>query len=858
MSRSVTAGSRIGPYEIVALIGAGGMGEVYRARDTRLSREVAVKVLPRSFADDPARMRRFEQEARAAGMLNHPNILAVYDIGTHEGSPYVVSELLEGQTLRERIDGSPLPPRKAIEYAIQIARGLAAAHEKGIVHRDLKPDNVFITREGRVKILDFGLAKVSPQAAMATAETALLGSAVPTTDAGMVLGTVNYMSPEQVRAQPADHRSDIFSFGLVLYEMLTGRQAFKADSAIETMSAILKADPPRIADTVRDLPPALERIVLHCLEKAPEERFQAAGDLAFDLETLSQSWSSGTLSAPITASRRPRKVLAAAVVLAAAGAGLFFAGRATAPVREPEFERLTFRRGLIDMARFAPNGRSVVYAAEWDGLPNTIYTVEPGNPESRSLDIEGTFASVSPKNELALLRPGLGVPSVLARIPMGGGAPREILEGVITADWSPGERGGSNTESIAVVRMAEGRQRLEFPIGHVLHEPSGFVYRIRVSRSGSHIAFAEHPMINDTRGDVCVVDLNGNKKTLSTGWEDVGWLAWSPDGREIWFSAAKGGVDHRLYAVTLDGRLRRLLSGAGSLRLQDVSSDGRVLIAQTTIRPSITVRVPGGDDDIELAWMDFSALADLSDDGKYVLFSEQGEAGGAGYSVYLRPTDGSPAVRLGKGNAFSLSHDGRWVLAVDPAAQNLVLLPTGPGQPRVLEKHDMVSYSWAGFFPDDTRILLFGTGKDGASRVYVQPIDSGEPPRPITPPGVGILRNTLTPDGKWVAARASSRIMLYPVDGGTPRPVPGSGPEDVPIRWNRDGRILYIGVNDRPLPIYAVDVVTGRRTLVHRLVPRDAVGASAIADVRLTADGRGYAFWYFQTHDTLYQITGLR
>ena len=278
-------------------------------------------------------------------MLNHPNILAVYDIGSHAGAPYVVSELLEGETLRGRIDGTPLPPRKAIDYATQIARGLAAAHDKGIVHRDLKPDNIFVTREGRVKILDFGLAKVA-RADGCRRNRARRGHRVTKTEAGMVLGTAAYMSPEQVRAHPVDHRSDIFSFGLVLYEMLSGQQAFKADSAVETMSAILKADPPRLTETRRDLPPDLDRIILHCLEKNPEERFQSAGDIAFNLESIGQSSSTSgkAIAQPATArSRWMVPALAAAAV--AAGAGLFSAGRATVPpAPEPQFDQLTFRQ----------------------------------------------------------------------------------------------------------------------------------------------------------------------------------------------------------------------------------------------------------------------------------------------------------------------------------------------------------------------------------------------------------------------------------------------------------------------------------------------------------------------------------
>src|SRR5881398_3051275 len=286
---ALTSGTKLGPYEIQSPLGAGGMGEVYRTRDTRLDREVAIKVLPAGFARDPERLRRFQQEAQAAAALNHPNILAVHDFGEHEGSPYMVTEFLEGETLRERLRPGTLPVRKATEYAEQVARGLAAAHEKGVVHRDLKPENIFGTRDGRIKILDFGIAKLTR--AGADGPTFQMAATEP----GMVLGTVGYMSPEQVRGEAVDHRSDIFAFGAILYEMLTGKRAFKRNSSIETLSAILKEEPEDLADAMPNVPPQLEKLVRRCLEKDREVRFQSARDLAFNLETLSTFGSSPTL-----------------------------------------------------------------------------------------------------------------------------------------------------------------------------------------------------------------------------------------------------------------------------------------------------------------------------------------------------------------------------------------------------------------------------------------------------------------------------------------------------------------------------------------------------------------------------------
>ena len=319
---SLPAGSRLGPYEILAPLGAGGMGEVYRARDSRLGRDVAIKVLPSSFSNDPDRLRRFEQEARAAGLLNHPNVTAVYDIGTVDGAPYVVSELLEGETLRARLSGGALGPRRAVDYAIQIAHGLSAAHEKGIVHRDLKPENLFVTKDGRVKILDFGLAKLT-QADSSGPQTNLPTAPVNAgTEPGMVLGTLGYMSPEQVRGRTADARSDIFSFGAILYEMLSGRRAFQRDTAADTMSAILREDPPDLSSTNRQLPPVLDRIVHHCLEKDPEARFHSAHDLAFQLQFPATDEISGIAAAPAAKRRTPTALLALGAIALLLAAGL--------------------------------------------------------------------------------------------------------------------------------------------------------------------------------------------------------------------------------------------------------------------------------------------------------------------------------------------------------------------------------------------------------------------------------------------------------------------------------------------------------------------------------------------------------
>ena len=856
---SLAAGTRLGPYEVAAPVGSGGMGEVYRARDTRLGRDVAVKVLPGALSADADRLRRFEQEARATGALDHPNILAIHDVGTHDGAPYVVTELLEGETLRERINGAALPARKAIDFAGQIARGLAAAHDRGIVHRDLKPENLFVTRDGRVKILDFGLAKLKGIEALTERETrAAADPRDPGTGAGTVLGTVGYMSPEQVRAQPVDHRSDIFSFGAVLYEMLSGRRAFRGGSAVETMNAILKEDPPDLSDTNRNLPPALERIVGHCLEKNPEERFQSARDIAFDLEALSGQSAQAIL--PVTEPERrvrwlkPVAAGLAAVVIAAVS---FLAGRRGTEQPVPAFKPLTFRRGTIDSARFAPDGRTVVYEARWEGRPAEIFSTQPGSPESRSLDLpDALLSGISPSGEMAvgLRRPGKAG-RTLARVPLGGGAPRDVLDNVTFADWGP------DGSSFVVVRRSGSRLRLEFPIGKVLYEAAGDIRNARVSPRGDRVAFTDQPIIGDARGDVAVVDLAGKKTTLAPGWEDLGGLAWSADGSEVWFTASAAGGDRTLYAVTLSGRQRMVSRVPGTLVLQDIASDGRVLLSHGTNHPVILALVPGETKERDLTWLDYSVVADISQDGQTLLFTEQGFAGGPHYAVYLRGTDGSPAIRLGKGNASALSADGQWALAIDLAPPTqLVLLPTGAGEAHALPRHNIQGFQWAGWLPDGKSVLFTGSEPGRGPRIYVQDVGGG-PPRAVTPEGVFTLDNTISPDGRFVVGDTESESEIYPVAGGEPRAIPGLDANDLPIRWSGDGRSLYLRsriLREVPARVYRLDLSTGRRDLWKELGPADPSGVTSVPFIAITPDARSYAYTYNSRLSNLYLVEGLK
>jgi Tol biopolymer transport system component len=837
------------------------MGEVYRARDSRLGREVAIKVLPASLSNDADRLRRFEQEAKAAGLLNHPNITAVYDIGSHEGAPYVVSELLEGETLRAVLAGGRLPPRKAIDYALQMAHGLAAAHEKGIVHRDLKPENLFVTKDGRLKILDFGLAKLTHTEEGAREKTNL-PTATAATEPGVVLGTIGYMAPEQVRGRPADARSDIFSFGAILYEMLSGNRAFHGDSAADTMSAILREDPPELSLTNQNLPPGLERIVRHCLEKNPEQRFHSAHDLAFDLESLSGLSAPGARPVPARAAPSRRGLFGAAVVavLAAAVAASYIAGRRmerkSAPAG-PSFSQLTFRQQPIFKARFAPDGKIVFSAAVQGSIPE-IFSLRPDFPGANARGLTDIhLLSISSRGELAVLTRARYVAhnlfnGTLARMPLEGAAPREILEGVREADWSP------DGADLAIIRDVGGKDRLEFPVGRVLCEASGYMSDLRFSPKGDRIAFFEHPLKYDDRGLVAVVDLSGKRTVLSDGyWGEEG-LAWSPSGEEVLFSAGRAYNNFAVYAVTLSGRRRTAIESAGGLTIQDIRPDGRWLATRDDLFRKMFGKAREEQAERDLSWLDLSDPNALSADGKTLLFTEESGSVGANYVVCLRGMDGSAVVRLGEGAGADLSPDGKWALTVVPASPaQLVLYPTGAGEKRRLDSGGIVSYEAAQFFPDGRRLLVCGAETGRAVRCYVQEISGGKP-RPVTPEGTS--RGFVSPDGTSILVRGSAgNLEIYPSEGGAPKIVPATTPEDSALRWGPDGRSIIVFRGPR-IPVHGekLDLATGRREPLVTFGGAETAGALRIGTFALSDDGKSYAYSFGYQLSHLFLVEGVK
>jgi hypothetical protein len=851
----------LGPYKIVAPIGAGGMGVVYRAADTRLGREVAVKVLSPHLTNDADATRRFEQEAVAAGRLNHPNILAIYDIGEENGSRYIVSELLEGESLRARLRTGAIHARKATDYAQQVARGLAAAHERGIIHRDLKPENLFITRDGIVKILDFGLVKListrlpGEPAASPEAET-FRGTP---TEPGRIMGTVGYMAPEQIRGASGDHRSDIFAFGAILYEMLSGRQAFLAESPIETLNSILKDEPADLADLGIRVPDALERIVRHCLEKNPDERFQSARDLGFNLGAIS-----GLTSQIVTFRRFPhfnaRRAgwITVAVILAAAAlAAAYVAGTHRGRKPPPAFARVTYRGGTILHARFSPDGQTILYGARWGGAPPTVFSARADAPESRDLGYgPSDVLAVSSRGQVAIaLRPRfvgyLRQIGTLAQVSIAGGsAPRPILDDVEAADFAPG------SDALAVVRTVEGRCRLEYPIGKVLYSTIGWISHPRFSAKGDVIAFIDHPFPNDDRGVVAIIPAGAaatDKHTLTDEYESIDGLAWNHD--EVWFSAHRsGGAGRSLNAVTRGGDVRLVVTSAGWLWMSDIAADGRVLVTQQNIRAGMSASVPNDPHERDLSWLDYSVVRDLSADGRTILFSESGEAGGSIFSVYIRSIDGSPAVRLGEGTSESLSPDGRWVLSIprNRKPPQVVMLPTGVGQPRAVTS-DKLAHRNARWFPDGEHILFQASEPSHSPRLWVQSVNGG-PPRAISPENVA--GGIVTPDNRRALGRAADHhFYFYPVSGGTPELAGALQSSDVPIRFGHDSSTLYVASFGKiPAMLMRVNLATGERTLLRETAPPDRSGLINVGPIFVTPDGGTMAYSYLRLLSELYLV----
>ena len=907
-------GSYLGPYLLQAQIGVGGMGVVYRALDAKLDRQVAIKVLPASMAEDPARVARFQREARAVAALSHPNVLGIFDFGQVGNTVYAVMELLEGENLRERLRGGALPTRKALDLAAQVALGLAAAHGKGILHRDIKPENVFLCKDGQVKLLDFGLAKVLPRwnpvhatpdeqlTAMEATSTALVPIPFPGpgampgsgTQAGFVVGTLGYMSPEQIRGEELDARSDIFSFGVMLYELLSGQRAFRRDTAALTLEAILNEEAPELRSTKGALSPVLESIVAHCLEKRPEARFQSARDIAFALQHLDTT----TLGGPMVPARpSPWRlswrqglgaVLALGVVLALGALGF-----RQAPV--PVFHKVNASQGTLESAFFGPDGRTIFYSARIQGRKPELFVLLPDSEGPKPLGVQDALLlGVSATSELALLknparRFGGAYSGLLAQTPGGGGSVKEILEDVCDAAW--------DGRTMALLAMDDqGTLRVEFPSGHTVLQEQGSACVIKCLRLGGDKLALIRSDNNAGRSFVETVGRTGVRKTLFTKEGDslaqtLTGLAWGPGG-ELWFSEWEGDQTS-LWILPRHGGRRLVWRGEGAKQLLDVSAAGQVLLASQLVRRGVFLQKDGVTR--ELSILGGTQAAGLSADGRTLLLLESPalDGGTAQDQTYVYRPDQDAPMKLARGNPMSLTPDGSALhlsldfmgpkdleggasaalqqAGLDPATildpkadpiPYLYFMPTGPGRPRAVPLPRRFEGRGTAFLRG-AQVLFQGQVK-GELAWYDWTPGQGEP-RAFTPPGLGgVVAGLipLSPDGNRFVATGNAKDWFIILLHGSlpPQTVHGLRKGERIVGWCADNHNLYVRpeLSVLPVDLWRLDPATGARTQVRSFTPPDPSGHLQIRTVFLTPDLSTVAYTYDRKLSELFRVEGLK
>ncbi|HKI86868.1 MAG TPA: protein kinase, partial [Thermoanaerobaculia bacterium] len=714
-------GAQLGPYEILSALGAGGMGEVYRARDTRLDREVAVKVLPEHLSANPEIRARFEREARAVSSLNHPHICTLFDVGRDGNTDYLVMELVEGESLADRLARGPLAFPEVLRLGVQICGALTRAHRSGIIHRDLKPGNIMLSKGG-AKLMDFGLARNAIRTEAGEGSASRLAQsptiAQPLTAEGSLVGTFQYMAPEQLEGKETDERSDVWALGCVLYEMATGSRAFEGSSQASLIASIMGQPVRALKELAPASPPALDRLIQACLAKDPEERVQTAHDVGLQLQWLQSEGESGTqpgAASTVAARRGPRWALWAAVVLVvlAASTTAFVLGRQDRPSREAtevQYHRKTYRKQAIFTARFMPDGKTIVLSSALEGNRTQLYIIRPEYPAPQPLGPENVhLLAISSRGELAVLVNASYsghhrlFSGTLARMPIEGAAPREVLEGVREADWSP------DGTQLAIIHEVDGKDRLEYPVGKVLYESAGYLSDLRVSRDGERVAFMEHPGRWDDRGSVKLVDREGHARELSSGYWGMEGLAWSQDGAAVFFSATTNGSDFSVYRVGLRGDAKLVRQSAGLLTIHDIAANGTWLATRDDYPFRIMFKGASDEQASDISWLDGSVAPRLSADAKSVVFCDQAEDGGPNYGVTLRSAEGGAIVRLGEGIAQQFSKDGKSVLAVVPSTPPRIMrYPVGAGQPVRLDHGEFENIGQAQWMPGEDEMLVSG------------------------------------------------------------------------------------------------------------------------------------------------------
>ncbi|HEX7615625.1 MAG TPA: protein kinase [Thermoanaerobaculia bacterium] len=858
---SLAPGTKLGPYEILAQIGAGGMGEVYRARDARLQRDVAIKVLPEQILEDGRRKVRFEREARALAALNHSGIAAIYAFEEIAGRAVLTMELVEGEPLNVRIARGSLPLNEALSIARQIAEALEAAHEKGIVHRDLKPSNVHVSPGGKVKLLDFGLAKAfEAESAVSFPEmtqTPTLTS--PDTVAGTILGTPSYMAPEQARGKPVDKRADVWAFGVVLYEMLTSQRAFTGDTPSDVMAAVLTRDPDWNA-LPATTPAAVAHLLRRCLTRDIANRLHDIADARIELTEPTALPRIGEATAAAGSRVKARSVMAAtlaAAIIATAVATGFFVKKSmrTEPLR---FRTLTWSFGSVFSGRFTPDGQNVIYSAELEGRPPALFSSRVDAVDSRRLDLPmGDVVGISKTGEMALLLGRHNVGSwlrigTLAHVSVSGGSPRPVLEEVFDADISP------DGASFAVVVADGAGQRLEYPIGHVVYRNTGWIAHPRISSDGKRLAFADYATEGDDEGTVVLLDAGGRVTRLSKTLDYLQGLAWSPSGEEIWATGYELERGTTLWAFSPSKPPRALLGVPSVIHIVDVAADGTILLSYDETHVELEGRLAGDEKPRTYSWWRANVVSGISDDGSVYAGDGAVSVAEGGMITFYRRSDGTPPVRIGFGNSAGISPDGRTVF-VRTAPNKLEAIPTGPGQPRTYElgavEPQVSGIRLLSFSADGKRAAFAGVAPGSGRSGYVLDVAAGGLTRSVTP--VGGDHVLLSPDASSLAAVADGGVRLYALDGGPPKVVPATQPKEIPVAWESSGRALFVWDRGIPARIYRIDLATGKRTLGLELTPRNPAGV-LYGFLRVSPNLTHYLFRFRRRSSYLCTTTGVR